>query len=411
MTIDKIESDSYHRHAWSVFVWYLVEGFRIFLEPVLCHIGLMTPGFGDPTYGRAALPRSKDENDIIFQNAEVKVQEGLVYLQDEAIRKGGSWDRSGSSFVAYSIWQQDDAMEKEKLNADIVLLHGINGYGGKSAALGRYYTENGFRVIVIDLPSFGRSSGLHSYLPSLRILVEATHAVIKDVIKNDAPEMQNRKIFLQGESMGGFTALYYAALYPPVSPPSQGGPDLKRMAQEGQESVDYIRPNLSGVACSAPMLAISPQSRPAPVVEKIARGIAFMAGRLPFAPGVKGNVSNDIRVENEFLADAQTYKGWIRIATGLAILSGLTELQMLAPRITVPCMFHHGKNDRATSYKGTEAFCERISSPVKSFKLWDGYEHIMLKNVKGQSEGDNLKRMAVLEEILAFFKEQARKSS
>jgi hypothetical protein len=33
----------------------------------------------------------------------------------------------------------------------------------------------------------------------------------------------------------------------------------------------------------------------------------------------------------------------------------------------------------------------------------------MLKNVKGQSEEDNKKRMAVLDEILAFFKEQARK--
>lgn len=33
----------------------------------------------------------------------------------------------------------------------------------------------------------------------------------------------------------------------------------------------------------------------------------------------------------------------------------------------------------------------------------------MLKNVKGQSEEDNRKRMAVLEEMLTFFKTQARK--
>lgn len=33
----------------------------------------------------------------------------------------------------------------------------------------------------------------------------------------------------------------------------------------------------------------------------------------------------------------------------------------------------------------------------------------MLKNVKGQSEQDNRKRMAVLNEILDFFKKQARK--
>jgi acylglycerol lipase len=262
-----------------------------------------------------------------------------------------------------------------------VLLHGINNYGGKAAAMGKYYIENGFRVIAIDLPSFGRSSGLHSYIPSLRILVEATHAVIIDVIKNDPPEMRRRKIFLQGESMGGFTALYYAALYPPVSPPSQGGPDLGKMAKEGQESAEYIRPNLSGVACSAPMLAISPQSRPAPIVELIAKGIAFMAGRLPFAPGVKGNVSNDIRVEYEFLADAQTYKGWIRIATGLAILSGLSELQLLAPRITVPCMFHVSMSMRCIKRERFDLTVGRSCTPSawqrRSGNFLPGYKSIL----------------------------------
>ena len=233
-------------------------------------------------------------------------------------------------------------MRTETSACAAVLLHGINNYGGKAAAMGRYYIENGFRVISIDLPSFGRSSGLHSYLPSLRILVEATHAVINDVIRNDPPAMRGRKIFLQGESMGGFTALYYAALYPPVSPPSQGGPDLAKMTKEHDATADFVRPNVSGVACSAPMLAISAHSRPPPLVEKIARVIAFFAGRLPFAPGVKGNVSDDIRVETEFHADPQTYKGYIRIATGLAILAGLSELQALAPRITVPVAFHVG---------------------------------------------------------------------
>lgn len=149
-------------------------------------------------------------------------------------------------------------------------------------------------------------------------------------------------------------------------------------------------------------------ARPSYVLETIARVIAFFAGRLPLAAGVKGNVSDDIRVEHEFHADPQTYKGYIRIATGLAILLGLEELQELAPKITVPVSFHHGKNDRATSYLGTQAFCERVSSPTKSCRIWDGYEHIMMKNVKGQSEEDNKKRMAVLDAITDFFKEQAR---
>jgi hypothetical protein len=119
MTIDKVESDSTFRRQWSIIQWYLVEFFRVFVEPLLCHLGLMTPNFGDPTYGRASLPRSKDEQDLIFNNPKVKVREGLVNLKGDTIRKGGSWDRPGFSFVAYSTWQMDDAMEREQLNADI----------------------------------------------------------------------------------------------------------------------------------------------------------------------------------------------------------------------------------------------------------------------------------------------------
>ena len=63
--------------------------------------------------------------------------------------------------------------------------------------------ESGFRVIAIDLPSFGRSSGLHAYVPSMRLLVEALHAVICHVQMENATSRQggNRKIFLEGHSM------------------------------------------------------------------------------------------------------------------------------------------------------------------------------------------------------------------
>lgn len=201
--------------------------------------------------------------------------------------------------------------------------------------MGLWFANQGFRVIVIDLPSFGRSSGLHSYLPSLRILVEAVHAVLVDVVLKDSDEAKNRKVFLQGESMGGFTGLYYAALYPPL--PAQEKPT--------KDKLETTRPNLAGVASVAPMLAISEHSRPSAIVEKIARFIAFFAGRLPFAPGVKGRVSDDIRVEHEFHADPMTYKGWIRIGTGLAILAGIQELWQLAPQITVPVCLNVSRYD------------------------------------------------------------------
>lgn len=119
MTDSKIDSHEGLYERLAVVTWYLVEAFRIFLEPLLCHLNLMTPNFGDATYGRASLPRSQDEKSIIFENPEVTVHERVIHLKGEAIRKGGSWDRPGSNFVAYSTWQIDEAMKRENLNADI----------------------------------------------------------------------------------------------------------------------------------------------------------------------------------------------------------------------------------------------------------------------------------------------------
>lgn len=50
-----------------------------------------------------------------------------------------------------------------------------------------------------------------------------------------------------------------------------------------------------------------------------------------------------------------------------------------------------------------------ISSKEKQFRVWDGYEHIMMKKVEGQSKEDDDKRQAVLDAIVDFYKTQARK--
>lgn len=119
MTDSKVGQHGEFQTRLAIVTWYLVEAFRIFLEPLLCHLNLMTPNFGDATYGRASLPRSQDEKKIIFENPEVTVHERVIHLKGEAIRKGGSWNRPGSNFVAYSTWQIDEAMKRESLNADI----------------------------------------------------------------------------------------------------------------------------------------------------------------------------------------------------------------------------------------------------------------------------------------------------
>lgn len=433
---------------------------QVITEPLLCHLNLLTPGGGDPTYGRSDIPYSAAEHRLIYSNPQVSAIRRRVLIPAHSLLESGSWDKEKWSWVTYYIWTCPAALESEQLHSDIVMAHGINDYAGKLAPHALHFMKRGFRVIAIDLPSFGRSTGLHGYLPSMKINARAMHAVVMDVRTWDEESgllqkaARERKLFAEGHSMGAFTVLYYAALYPPLTAAKDGGPDLslKQVPSEqaktitdeelveealnahertplahhrpersngssfdssaiiGTKPTPY-RPSLSGVAVAAPMITISAQSRPSKAIEYIAHILRFFAGRLPLASAIKGNVSDDPRVEDEFNTDPLTYKGKVRISTGLAILDGIDDLAAKAHLITCPLTIHHGANDRVTDPNGSKHFFDKVGTPNehKSIKIWPGYEHVMMKNVQGMSEEDTEKTRVVLTEIGDWLVAQARK--
>ncbi|SNX81388.1 uncharacterized protein MEPE_00093 [Melanopsichium pennsylvanicum] len=436
---------------------YLRLAHQVITEPLLCYLNLLTPGGGDPTYGRTHLPYSSAEHRLIYSNPKVSAIRRRVLIPSHSLLESGSWDKEKWSWVTYYIWTCPSALEREQLHSDIVMAHGINDYAGKLAPHALHFMERGFRVIAIDLPSFGRSTGLHGHLPSMKINARAMHAVVMDVRTWDeesgllGKDERERKLFAEGHSMGAFTVLYYAALYPPLEPGHDGGPNLslkqvpsqqaktisdeelveealrahertplahhhpERNGQNGSAvfpgKPSPYRPSLSGVAVAAPMITISAQSRPNVAIEYIAYVLRFFAGRLPLASAIKGNVSDDPRVEDEFNNDPLTYKGKVRISTGLAILDGIDDLAAKAHLITCPITIHHGANDRVTDPNGSREFFEKVGTKPeqKSIKIWDGYEHVMMKHVEGMSDQDRQKTMAVMTQIGDWLVEQARK--
>lgn len=439
---------------------YLRMFHQVLTEPLLCHLNLLTPGGGDPTFGRSSIPYSPAEQRLIYSNPEVQSIRRRVLLPSHSLLESGSWDKEKWSWVTYYIWTIPSALSSQQLHSDIVMAHGINDYAGKLAPHALHFMKLGFRIIAIDLPSFGRSTGLHGYLPSMKINARAMHAVVMDVRTWDEESGllgeagRERKLFAEGHSMGAFTVLYYAALYPPLQPGEDGGPDLtlkQRPSEQAKTITDEelveealnahertplahhhpehdsrngssssavlpgkpapYRPSLSGVAVAAPMITISSQSRPSKAVEIVAHILRFFAGRLPLASAIKGNVSDDPRVEHEFEIDPMTYKGKVRISTGLAILDGIDDLASKAHLVTCPLTIHHGENDRVTDPNGSKQFFEKVgtSKEHKRIKIWPGYEHVMMKHVEGMSEEDKQKTMVVLEEIGDWLVEQARR--
>ncbi|CAD6889296.1 unnamed protein product [Tilletia controversa] len=393
------------------------------LEPAFIRLGVAKAGSGDPTYGRVKIPYTALERRWIYENPRVKVTErrvssGLIKkgTTNSAMRAEAA-QNAGQALDAdtwYNTWEIPEAIQKADLKSDVVIVHGMNDYGGKLGPFAMAYLEAGFRVIVYDFTGHGRSAGVHGYIPDMRALPQALHAVMRDVLKRDGEAAQGRKMFLTGTSMGGFTCLYYASLYP-----SQPETETEASQTDGQANgtqhveirmeADHY-PNLAGVAVTAPMITIAPETKPSPTIHKIAKVLRLIAPRLPLVDAVKGNVSDDPRVDEEFFKDPLTYKGKVRIGTGLAIWDGINDLQRKAHLIKVPVALHHGSKDRATSAQGTIDFFPCIGSEKKTLKIWEGLEHIMQKYVEGMDDKDTAQTDAVIHELRDFFLEIAKGS-
>ncbi|KAI3627963.1 hypothetical protein CBS14141_001964 [Malassezia furfur] len=349
----------------------LREWYFVFIEPLLVYFGLTTWGQGDPTYGRNALPYSPLEREAIYDNDAVKVTRRRVYLcrgkpvldtslGEHITTVPHAWGKQViDAWVNYYVWEMPHV--PQRMNADVYLAHGINDY----SALGLMMA--GFRTIALDMPSFGRSTGLHAYVPDLRLNTNALDAVLYHVYMwdevNKLENLVTRKRFAQGSSMGGFTVLYHAALHPPMTVAKLGNPtDRHHLA-------------LDGVAVSAPMLQIAPESRPGLVMEMVGRMLATVAGRLPLLRAIKGKISDDPKVEYYAALDPQVYHGFVRIGTALAIVAGLDHVNEIVAQVQCPVAIHHGSHDRVTTMlKSTPEMSvedvERRNAVIQAIASW-----------------------------------------
>ncbi|WVQ98766.1 hypothetical protein IAU59_005897 [Kwoniella sp. CBS 9459] len=405
------------------------------IEPHLVGLGFYT--VPDPTYGRWMAPPHVPHLSLIndpevthkyrriflppyetfatkneaYDTTQIIHAEDVQLIEEEiasGVERGGRW-------VCYSTWEMKNEPKGgwegggRGRGKDMVVVHGLGDYGLRYMPHVLHFLKAGFRVIIPDLPSYGRSTGIHSYLPSLLLLTSCLHVVLTDVVQNDlANGKEQSKVFLCGASMGGWTVLYYLLKYPPTKdaadvasqaskpdspllPPGQG---------KGYESIERnrkdekVRIHVAGAFVLCPMVEVSKNSRPSIVVEYIGRALSYIAGSLPLAKAVRGNVSDDPRVEEDFEADPLCYSGMLRIGTGLAALEGMLELERRAEEINAPIRLVHGNKDRATSHLGTLRIFDRLPNEDKEIEIYDGYEHVMLK--VGIDEADDEKRQRVL---------------
>lgn len=178
------------------------------VTPPLQTLGLFKPL--DPTYGRYLLPPSHTyevAHSSLYDDVKItrrrlyttRTGHGLGTSHEISLTQSELQDayKSGNdSWVAFQTFEKRDRVDGD-VDADLVLVHGYGDYGGKWVANAAQFIQRGYRVIALDLPGHGRSSGLHVFVPSCNILTQAVASVVKDVYP------PNRQVFVLGHSLGG----------------------------------------------------------------------------------------------------------------------------------------------------------------------------------------------------------------
>ncbi|CAG8513967.1 4876_t:CDS:2 [Paraglomus occultum] len=317
----------------------------------------------DLTYGRASLPYNKYE--LAFRSAPYHHTEYIVPFPNHPTYP------NADHFIYYQTWSLSNVKQR---NLDVMIVHGMDGYGGRFSQHIDPALREGFRVIALDLPSFGRSSGKHAYLNDWKELTEAVHCVIDHLKKENENYTDTklsskgstlpydsrpnpRKLVLCGESLGGFITLCYSILYP--------------------HTIDAIH-----LFC--PLVFVSETSRPSKLIELVAKVIAKSPlGYLPMSYAMVGKGSSDPKLEEEFRNDPMTYSGGLRGSTGIALLHGTLWLEANLQEVSHAFFVQHGTSDRVCAVEGSQLLYEKARTPLKNKKLvlYDGLEHELLRGV------------------------------
>lgn len=251
---------------------------------------------------------------------------------------------------------------KANPKADLLLIHGLNDHGGfYSKYIAADLLDAGYRLIVPDLLAFGRTATKKNFglVPALDEYSELCYSILTE-LQPKLVKTSIGKVFLLGTSLGGMIVLNYSAKY-------------------GDKGL------ISGVIPVCPLVSIAADSKPSSFlinfVKCTLRIAPFMAG-VPIAPGVKGNLSKDPIVDEEFQADTLHYLGDVKMASGLHMINACDEIVAKFPLITIPILILHGDKDRATSHDGSVLLHQKVGSADRKFILYEGIEHVIFHEEK-----------------------------
>ncbi|CAO1622606.1 unnamed protein product [Jaminaea pallidilutea] len=353
---------------------------EVFGEPYLTSAGLYEAP--DRTYGRADIPFSPMEQRL-HQNPDVTVWFGKAMMPN------------GKDFTWYQVWEDKAAQARTGRNADMIFVHGTGVHGGTLASHSRRYLENGFRLIVPDLPSHGYSTGLHVYQESIRGYTAGLHAVLHDVARRDdalsswsTPTLKcdRKTTFMLGLSFGGLVALFYALHFP---------------ASLRQDTSDDKEIPIDGILAVGPMIGYSTTNvyipKPLEYMIRLFQSGGSL-GRVELLVPHKRCLDKDPKVYKTLVSeDKRSHQGAFRLGHIAAIQFGMVELRERAGEIKHPIFVQQGGQDRVVHFEQCLQFVRDLGTDDKRCTVYPVCQHVIYRKAKTEEE-DQAGRVVCIED-------------
>jgi len=222
----------------------------------------------------------------------------------------------------------------------IVVVHGLGEHAGRYTGFFGEMNRAGFSVYTADLPGHGVNKGKRGYAT-----VPEMVGVIEQVASLAQKENPGVSLGLFGHSLGGLVAIRTL----------QRNPSL-----------------FSRAAISAPLLGLSADQ------EKRIKTTAWLAKLLPSLT-VKNGLVPELLSRDRSIVDAYTHDPLVHdkisLALGYSIYREIQQSFSELDKVKLPALFLTGSADRIVVSQAANSFYERVPSPEKAFRTYEGAYH------------------------------------
>lgn len=223
----------------------------------------------------------------------------------------------------------------------VVIVHGSGEHSGRYKWLTKQWNENGFHVVIGDLPGQGETDGLRGYIDSFDEYIQTIVTWVKEAEKMNLP------IMLLGHSLGGLAII---------------------------RTVMEQRLPLRAIILSSPCLGLV--HNPPKVLEEASKMLNVIAPKIRLDP----HISADLGTRNEEISATDMFDPLYNRKISIRWYRELRDAMDLAhdkpERFqNVPLLILQAGSDRIVNKFDVKAWFDRLPIQEKIYKEWEGLYH------------------------------------